>query len=165
MRIQLFPELSFAFTSQEILYRYLYGGHAVVTLESPSGVSHTYLYEVPANQQFPEDVRFVYAVHAEKSEDSCVEYKKFYLGMIEADVFRITRNSRFNQNSPVVKGAFYIEKLRKSQQFLSRSPMVIRHNGTCARCGSKITSIVSRYRGFGQSCLKQLQMPRFKIDA
>lgn len=157
MRIQLFPEHSTAFTSQETLYQYLYGGQAIVTLESPSGVKHTYSYEAPINRNnFPDDVRFVYAIHHEDDE-----YIKFYLGMIEADNFRMTRNSRFSYNSPVMKGAFYIEQMRKSQEFLTRSPMTIYHNGTCGMCRSKLTASKSLMRGFGRTCYKKFQLPGF----
>ena len=162
MRIHLFPEYSAIFTSQEHLYEYLYGGQAVVTLESPSGVQHTYSYEVPINRNsFPDDVRFVYAVHFEDDDLHSREYKKFYLGMIENDDFRMTRNSRFNYNSPIMKGAFYIEKMRKSQEFLNRSPMTIYHNGTCGMCRSKLTASKSLMRGFGRTCYKKFQLPGF----
>lgn len=158
MRIKMFPEFSTIFTSQENLYNYLYGGQAIVTLESPTGIKHTYSYEKPKNQDhFPEDVIFVYCLH--KSED---EYKKFYLGMIENDIFRRTRNSRFMYRSQVVKGAFYIEKMRKSQQFLSESKMSIYHQGTCGCCGSKISSDKSREIGFGRKCKKDFKLPDFE---
>lgn len=162
MRIHLFPEYSTIFTLQEHLYEYLYGGQAVVTLESPSGVAHTYSYEVPINRSsFPEDVRFVYAVHFEDDDLQSQEYKKFYLGMIENDSFRMTRNSRFTYDSPIMKGAFYIEKMRKSQEFLSQSRMTIYHSGTCGMCGSKITAVKSLMRGFGRTCYKRFQLPSF----
>ena len=162
MRIHLFPEYSTTFTSQENLYQYLYGGQAIVTLESPSGVKHTYSYEAPINRNsFPDDVRFVYAVHFEDDDLHSREYKKFYLGMIENDDFRMTRNSRFTYNSPIMKGAFYIEKMRKSQEFLAQSSMSIYHNGTCGMCGSKITAGKSLMRGFGRTCYKKFQLPGF----
>lgn len=165
MRIRIFPEQSIIFTSQKTLYRYLYGGHAIVTLSSPSGVKHVYSYEAPINRhQFPDDVIFVYAVHFEDDDLNNCECKKFYLGMIENDNFRMTRNSRFLYESPIIQGVFYIEKLRKSQEFLSQSRMTISHNGTCARCGSKISSDKSRIQGFGRACYKKFKIPDFAID-
>ena len=159
---KLYPEFSSVFNSQEKLYNYLYGGKAVVTLQSPTGVEHTYSYERPINaHQFPEDVIFVYSLHTEKDEFDNFKQSKFYLGMIECDKFRMTRNSRFGQNSPVVQGAFYIEKLRKSQKFLDASPMRIRHEGTCGSCGSKIWSEKSRECGFGRHCKKLFKLPAF----
>lgn len=157
MHIRMFPELSTRFTSQENLYNYLYGGRGIVTLMSPTGDYHTYSYEKPRNaEDFPEDIRFVFVIHSDAEQ-----YTKFYLGMIENDKFRITRNSRFGSNTPVVKGAFYIEKLRKSQQFLDASPMKIFHQGVCGLCGSKIWSTKSLECGFGRSCRKQMTLPNF----
>lgn len=136
----------------------MYGGNGVVTLESPSGAKHTYVYERPKNQNmFPDDVIFVYCLHT----DSNGECTKFYLGMLECDQFRMTRNSRFGYTSPVVKGAFYIEKLRKSQEFLSNSPMTIYHQGVCGLCGSKIWSDESRECGFGRQCRNSFCLPTF----
>lgn len=159
MRIHMFPEFSTRFASQEHLYRYLYGGCGVVTLLSPSGESHTYSYEKPREQdQFPEDVIFVYVIHSDSGK-----HTKYYLGMIEDDKFRITKNSRFLVNSHVVKGALYIEKLRKSQELLDTSPMSIFHLGVCGLCGSKIWSSKSLECGFGRKCRKEMKLPNFNV--
>lgn len=157
MDVRMFHEFSTIFTSQKNLYRYLYGGHAIVTLYSPSGVSHMYSYERPRDESaFPEDSFFVYALHLADGH-----YKKFYLGMIEEDRFRMTRNSRFNKYSEVMKGAFYIENMRKSQSFLNKSPMVICHEGVCSVCGGKISSDRSRKIGMGMKCRNNFELPEF----
>lgn len=160
MRIRMFPEYSRKFTSQEYLYRYLYGGRSIVTLVSPTGNFHTYSYEKPRNaEDFPEDIRFVFAIHTDDADSSV--HTKFYLGMIENDKFRVTRNSRFRADAPVVRGAFYIDKLRKSQKFLDNSPMSIFHEGVCGLCGSKIWAKKSLECGFGRSCRKEMELPSF----
>lgn len=116
--MKLYPESSHIFTISESLNRYILGGKAIVTLESPGGKQHTYVYAIPRNSEsFPDDVRFVYALHDDK--------KEFYIGMLEQDKFRLTRNSRFLPDTEIVRGAKYIEKLRHSQMFLSNSPMKI----------------------------------------
>lgn len=164
MRIQMFHEFSNVFTSQESLYKYLYGGRGIVTLESPSGEKHTYSYEKPLNEeQFPEDVFFVYTIHTDLLDDGSLQYRKFYLGMIENDDFRMTRNSRFGRNTPVMRGAFYIENLRKYQHFLDDSKMKIYHEGVCGLCGSKIWSEKSMECGFGRKCRKEFKLPEFHI--
>lgn len=145
--MKIYPESSHEFTDSSLLNTYILGGRGVVTLESPGGKKHSYVYETPMNSEsFPEDVRFVYALHD--------GIKKFYIGMIELDSFRLTRNSRFLPDTEIVKGARYIENLRHSQNFLSRSPMKIYHQGVCARCGRKLTSHKSIVTGFGRKCKK-----------
>lgn len=162
MRVKMYPEFATRFTSQEHLYNYLYGGAGIVTLDSPSGESHTYSYEKPQNSaQFPEDTRFVYAIHTGINDNGEIFHTKYYVGMIENDQFRCTRSSRFREHTPIVKGAFYIEKLRKSQAKLDSSPMKIYHQGVCGLCGSKIWSTKSRECGFGRNCRKHVTLPDF----
>jgi hypothetical protein len=147
--MKLYPESAHTFESSEDLNRYLLGGKAVVTLEAPTGKSHTYVYARPKNyESFPEDVRFVYALHDQS--------KEFYIGMIEMDRFRLTRNSRFLPDTEIVRGAYYIESMRHHQYFLETSPMKIYHEGTCARCGRQLLDEKSRKIGFGPKCKKKL---------
>lgn len=147
--MKLHHESSHRFTDSSLLNQYIYGGRAVVTLESPSGQKHTYVYAIPKNSEsFPPDVRFVYALHD--------GVKEFYIGMIEMDKFRLTRNSRFLPDTDIVKGAQYIENLRHAQTFLDKSPMKIYHEGICSRCGRKLIDPKSIERGFGPKCRKKV---------
>lgn len=147
--MKLHHESSHQFTNSEMLNKYIMGGRAVVTLESPQGKKHTYVYAIPRNSDsFPPDIRFVYALHD--------GVKEFYIGMIEMGRFRLTRNSRFHPDTEIVKGAKYIEDLRTSQVFLDKSPMKIYHEGICARCGRKLTDPKSIERGFGSKCRKKM---------
>lgn len=149
--MKIYPEFSHQFKDSSLLNNYILGGHAVVTLESPSGTKHTYVYAIPKNSEsFPEDVRFVYALHDGK--------KELYIGMIELNKFRLTRNSRFLPDTDIVKGAFYIENMRKTQAFLDKSPMKIYHEGVCARCGRKLSDEKSKEIGFGPKCKKRLKV-------
>lgn len=148
--MKLHHESSHQFTSSAMLNQYILGGRAVVTLESPQGKKHTYVYAIPRNSEsFPPDVRFVYALHD--------GVKEFYIGMIEMDQFRLTRNSRFLPDTEIVKGARYIEQLRHLQAFMDKSPMKIYHEGICARCGRKLVDPKSIERGFGPKCRKKME--------
>lgn len=148
--MKLYHESAHQFTDSSTLNQYILGGCAVVTLESPNGKKHTYVYKIPHNStSFPEDIRFVYALHD--------GMKEFYIGMIELDKFRLTRNSRFLPDTEIVKGALYIENLRHSQIFMSSSPMKIYHEGVCARCGRKLTGAKSIEIGYGRKCRKKVR--------
>lgn len=145
--MKMYHESACEFKDSTLLNNYILGGRGVVTLESPSGQKHTYVYATPKNSEsFPEDVRFVYALHD--------GIKELYIGMIELDMFRLTRHSRFLPDTDIVKGARYIENLRHSQNFMSRSPMKIYHEGICARCGRQLKDSKSIQLGFGRRCKK-----------
>lgn len=133
-------------TDSSTIWRYITGGRGVVTLEAPSGKSHTYLFRKPiATSEFPDDVIFVYAVH---------EDKRFYVGMLEGKFFRLTRNSRFLPDTEIVKGASYIVKMAINPGLKSR--MKLYHLGICCRCGRKLTTKKSMEEGVGPKCKKCL---------
>lgn len=147
--IKMYPHNSTRLTSCEDIRNYIYGGRGIVKLESPSGDYHFYMFEKPVETDvFPEDVIFVYAIHEQE--------KKFYLGMIEDDKFRLTRHSRFLPDTDIVKGAYFIMKMMKSQQLIDNTPMRIYHTGICARCGRKLESPDALKYGIGRKCRKIL---------
>lgn len=148
--IKMYPESSTAFDSSELITDYIYGGRGIVKLEAPSGTHHFYMFQKPMERDaFPDDVIFVYAVH-----DQC---KKFYLGMIEGGKFRLTRHSRFLPDTDIVKGAFFIMKMAKSQELVDKTPMILYHMGMCARCGRKLEAEDVLKYGIGKKCRKMLQ--------
>lgn len=150
----LYSESRCKLTSSKDIYDYCMGGHGVVTLESPSGVHHTYYYKRPNNLDvFPDDTRFVYAVHTVNGIS-----KHFYLGMIEGDHFRLTRNSRFDCYADIVKGAFYIDKMMHNQSLVDSTPMNLYHEGMCCVCGRKLTSPNSIKSGVGPKCRKRIEL-------
>lgn len=129
--------------------RYLYGGKAIVTLESPSGVWHTYLFKKPvAPEGFPDDVFFVYALHEFNTA--------FYVGMVEEDCFRLTRHSRFLADTEIVRGAFYIMRMANEPNL--QTPMKLYHEGVCSVCGRPLTTPKSIQVGIGPKCLKKLRV-------
>lgn len=147
--IRLFEDAITEIEDINILYDYLHGGRAVVRLEAPSGTSHNYIFQKPANpSEFPDDIIFVYALHD--------NIKKFYIGTLEGDVFRLTRNSRFLPDTDIVRGAFYIVKMMKNLDLFSSTPMKIYNGGCCARCGRKLESEKFRKLGFGRKCLNKI---------
>lgn len=141
-------EYSAKLTTCEDIKEYCMGGRAVVTLLSPATkVHHTYYFLKPRNEDvFPDDVRFVYAVHAEQ--------KLFYLGMIEQDKFRLTRASRFDNHTDIVKGARYIMRMMADSRTLDR--MELYHEGICSVCGRALTNPKSLKSGIGPKCRKRI---------
>lgn len=145
--MKLYPESRHLLEGVEDISRYIYGGKGVVTLLSPTGVQHTYAFQKPRDSdEFPDDVRFVYAVH-----DNC---KLFYIGMVENGEFRLTKRSRFLNDTEIVRGARYIWKMANMS---FETPMKLYHEGMCARCGRQLTSEHSKIHGFGKDCLRRVK--------
>lgn len=140
--IKTYPESRYQLTDPSVIRQYLYAGKGIVTLESPSGKSHTYLFQKPKDEStFPEDVRFVYAVHDNE--------KLFYIGMIEDGSFRLTRHSRFLPDNEIVKGARYIWDMAHHRK---DGRMKLYHEGVCGRCGRQLTQHKVLETGIGRKC-------------
>ena len=143
-----YVDLNNKITEYAVLKDVMYGGKGVITMISPSGNSHQYLFSRPINQDdFPDDIRFVYALH---------EDKRFYVGMIEQGRFRLTRNSRFTPDTEIVRGAHYFMKMISDER-IQKSPMTLVHGDRCCKCGRKLDSKFGRIHGCGKKCFKKLR--------
>ena len=129
------------------IWRYLHGGHAVVTLLSPSNIYKTYSFEKPRHDEFPNLTLFVYCRLDNGSWA--------YVGMLENDKFRLTRASKFRYSDNIVKGVNYIVKLMNSQIF--NSPIKFYHSSKCSVCGRQLTTPESITKGIGPKCLKHVK--------
>lgn len=135
-----------------MLKEYIHSSRGELTLVGPAGTAHTYIFARPRNaEDFPPDVRFVYAKH---------EDRRFYLGVLEGDQFRCTHNSKFDESCESVKGAKYIVKLAENQNLLNWTAMKLYQSGKCARCGRPLDSGFGLAHGFGKSCWKKHQLAR-----
>lgn len=149
----LYEENRCKLTNSNEIMTYCLGGKGVVTLESPSGVHHTYFFKRPNNKDvFPDDTIFVYAVHNEKGI-----LKHFYIGMMENTHFRLTRNSRFADYTEIVKGAFFIDRMMHNQKLVDTTPMSLYHEGMCCVCGRQLTNPKSIKSGVGPKCRKHIE--------
>lgn len=147
MKNQKYPESRKQLLDAPVVRDYIHGGRGIVTLTAPSGTSHSYKFSKPVNSsEFPDDVIFVYALH---------ESKLFYIGMMEGDRFRLTHNSRFLEDTDIVKGAKYIVRMSINDSLCKTSPMKLYHEGMCAKCGRQLTQEKSINRGFGPKCRKK----------
>lgn len=135
--------------SAETLRNCMVGRYGIVCLVAPTGKAHTYKFMKPREEaMFPDDVRFVYALH---------ETAYFYLGMIEKDKFRLTQHSRFEDDTETVKGAKYLMKMANDESFFASSPMKCYHSGKCSVCGRKLVGEKSIKAGIGTKCRIKLR--------
>lgn len=134
--------------SREALRNCMFGGKGLVCLVAPSNKAHTYRFNKPLNKEdFPDDVIFVSVLH---------ETKYFYIGMIENGKFRLTKNSRFEEDTESVKGAKYLMQMASKVSFFDSSTMRVFHAGRCAVCGRKMRSAKAISYGVGPKCLRRL---------
>lgn len=145
--LNIHHENSHELQGSQIIRDYIFGGRGVVTLLSPTGVHHSYVFKKPRNEdQFPDDVYFVYALH---NGD-----KLFYVGMIENCQFRLTRSSRFLNDTEIVKGARYIMRMAFTPNL--HTSMKLYHEGICSVCGRPLTNPKSIEVGIGPRCRRRL---------
>lgn len=136
-------------TEHDTLRHCMLGGKGVVCLVAPSNKAHTYRFNKPRNKdQFPDDVIFVSVLH---------ENKYFYIGMIERYRFRITKNSRFEEDTESVKGAKFLTTLLNDETKFNDTIMKMYHSGRCAVCGRKLDSEKGIRYGVGSKCLRKLK--------
>lgn len=145
--ITTYPEHSCKLQGAERIRNYIFGGRGIVTLKSPTGIHHSYIFKKPRNEdQFPDDVYFVYALHDHD--------KLFYVGMVENCRFRLTRSSRFLNDTDIVKGARYIMKMAFTENLNTK--MELYHEGVCSVCGRPLTNPKSIETGIGPRCRRRL---------
>lgn len=125
------------------IFNYITGGKGVVTLQSSSGVHHTYQFSAPDSRKEGEDTMFVYTLIDNNSW--------VYVGMYKDKSFRLTKKSKFPITSPIVKGVAFILKLMLKPDY-SDERMHLFHEGVCARCGRPLTNPDSIEIGMGPVC-------------
>ena len=101
--------MSHELVGTENIYRYMTGGHAVVTLQSDSGVHHTYMFKAPNNRKKGEDTMFVSTLVGGN--------EWVYVGMYKNRDFRLTKASKFGRESAIVKGVAFIMRLMLKEGF------------------------------------------------
>lgn len=135
--------MSHELVGTENIYRYMTGGHAVVTLQSDSGVHRTYMFKAPNNRRKGEDTLFV---------STLVNGNEWvYVGMYKNKDFHLTKASKFGRESAVVKGVAFILRLMLKEGFHNEH-MHLYHEGICCRCGRPLTNPDSIAIGIGPVC-------------
>lgn len=139
-------------------FKYIHAGNARITLASmKSGLRYTYRIKRAKGpdpnqrtmwaERHPER-KPMWFVQLLSGPDNTNDY--VYLGLIENDVFRLTRKSRMTKESaPVVAFAWAFKNLQ--QKFMPTDLVVWRYS-RCGRCGRDLTDPESIECGIGPEC-------------
>lgn len=139
------------FTNAQDAREYMTAGNATVTFESEaSGVHFTYrVRQCPADKGNPVRRWFVSLLNGPNNEADYV-----YIGLLDqrsGDIeFRQTSKSRVGANAPSVLGFVYAWRHLYADKMPPK--LLIRHEGSCGRCGRKLTVPESLDRGIGPEC-------------
>lgn len=143
----------------ETALEYITAGNAYFTLRSKkTGTRYTFRVNKPKdddNQKTYRPANLVerYFVALLSGPQNTDDYT--YLGMIQDNVFRLTKASRMNMDSTPVK-AFSWAFARLVQRELPEQ-LEIWHDGRCGRCGRKLTVPESVERGIGPECAGKME--------
>ena len=133
----------------ELDRNFFFGGNATFTVESDvTGAWRTYkIRQFKKTERFPTPTYGVFLLAGPDNQNSYA-----YIGMVDkaTGFFRLTKNSKRNENSPdviifkwVMQGVFNGMVLRGGH---------IHHEGKCGCCGRTLTVPESIKRGIGPEC-------------
>ena len=141
--MRLNHEAAHELVGQESILRYITGGNGIVTLKSHTGVHHTYLFQSPSDKEDKNRLLFVKTLVGGNNW--------VYVGMYKDKKFYLTKASRFQKNSDIVRGICYIVKLVNRPDYHD-DRMQLFHEGVCSRCGRPLTNPESIEIGIGPTC-------------
>lgn len=130
----------------ERIKKYILGGHGTVTLESDSGVHHSYSF---SSNELKPDYLWIYTL----TPNNEWVYVGYY--HTQKQIFKLTAKSTYKVDSPIVKGIAYIFKMILKPDY-SDPRMHLLHEGICARCGRPLTNPDSIELGLGPYCATQI---------
>lgn len=121
-------------------------GNAIITLQSlRTGAHFTYKIRLAKDG----DAHFVSLL----SNGSADEGDFRYLGLIKNGMFRLTRNSKVNEQAASYKAFEWFWNMVRDG---IPTELVVRHEGKCGRCGRTLTVPESIDQGIGPECIKQM---------
>ena len=125
---------------------YILAGIATITVRSPS-TGNRYTFKI--SQSKPEPGRFpVWFVGVLNGPDNTDSYA--YLGTIFPDGFRITKKSRISPDAPSAVAFAWLARGRWEDPRVE-----VWHEGTCGKCGRKLTVPESIASGIGPTCAQK----------
>jgi hypothetical protein len=133
---------------------YLLAGNATVTFESIKTSKH-FTYKVRrCSDRFTNKPLDKWMVALLSGPNNEADFS--YLGMLDANGFRLTAKSRANADAPSVKAFAWTWNLISADRDLETAPIHIHHNGHCGKCGRTLTVPESIERGIGPECATKM---------
>ena len=131
-------------TDTENIKKYLFAGKSTITIQSTETGKH-YTYKVKKHKE--KDMFFV-SVLSGSNNDSDYTYMAT---IFEGGKLRLTKKSRANESTPsyIAFNWFYRNLLFNEEKI---KMLNVYHDGTCGRCGRKLTTPESVEYGLGPHC-------------
>lgn len=139
------------FTSAGDARAYALAGHATLTMSSlKTGARYTFKISRARNRETGElkDAWFVALLSGPDNEG---DYQ--YVGLLNG-TFQLTARSKFTPDSVPVRAFQFFWKHVSAGQMPPQ--MEVRHEGSCGRCGRKLTVPESIDRGIGPECASKM---------
>ena len=134
---------SHEFDTTEAASKYMFGGNAVVTVQSTVTQKH-YTYKISKSKDNADDTRSpLYFVKVRAGED----YR--YIGYIKNNELR--HGKKGCPNSDSYKAFQWLLKQLSTRTDI-HPQMILQHEGTCGRCGRALTNPESLETGLGPIC-------------
>jgi hypothetical protein len=138
------------------IWRFVFGGNATFTLVSvQTRARYTYKVRKPKDNDADRVAKYgqTYFVSLLRGADNVNDYA--YMGLIDNTGFHATKNSRMTVDAPSWKAfTFFLARMAKGGE--SCKTMEFWHEGTCGRCGRKLTVPESVERGIGPECAERM---------
>jgi hypothetical protein len=131
-------------TDTENIKKYLFAGKSTITIQSTETGKH-YTYKVKKHKE--KDMFFVSVLSGSNNESDYI----YMATIFEGGKLRLTKKSRANESttSYIAFNWFYRNLLFHDENI---NMLNVYHNGTCGRCGRKLTTPESIEYGLGPTC-------------
>ena len=140
------------FTDAADVLTYALAGHATLTMSSlKTGARYTFKISQAKDRETGKPQDNLWFVGLLAGPDNESDYQ--YVGMLNG-TFRLTAKSKFGPESTPVRAFQFFWKHVSAGQMPPQ--MEIRHEGSCGRCGRKLTVPESIDRGIGPECMHKM---------
>ena len=141
----------------EDIKKFLFGGKAIMTLESKK-TGRWFTYKIKRAKKDDEKSPFFVSVLTGMDNESAYTY----MGTIfNTNQFSLTKNSKIGEDALSYKAFnFFFNLLMKGKL---HEEITIYHRGVCARCGRTLTVPESLITGFGPECRGLAEKPLSEI--
>ena len=133
---------------KENVKEFVYGGHAIITLESENTGNH-FTYKIKRSK----DKEDLYFIHLLRGQDNENDYT--YIGCVYSDSNYFHPSNKYKE----IPDDFWPPSIRAIRYFFRKidnlpAKLHVYHEGRCARCGRTLTTPESIKRGLGPECCK-----------